>query len=247
MASVLKLENIWKDFSGLEILRGISLEIKEGERHAIIGPNGAGKTTLFHVITGFYKPSKGKVSFLDREVTGLSTYRIARLGLSRSFQITSIFPKMTVHENIRNAIVSKLGRRFDWTSLLSRSKEIQQETNRLTELLRLDGVKDMLAMTLSYGWQRRLEVALTLALDPKLILLDEPTAGVDVKETRGFVQFIKEVTVGKTLIMIEHDMDVVFNLADRITVLNQGQVLTTGTLDEIRQSEEVQRAYAGRK
>jgi branched-chain amino acid transport system ATP-binding protein len=247
MASVLKLENIWKDFSGLEILRGISLEIKEGERHAIIGPNGAGKTTLFHVITGFYKPSKGKVSFLDREVTGLSTYRIARLGLSRSFQITSIFPKMTVHENIRNAIVSKLGRRFDWTSLLSRSKEIQQETNRLTELLRLDGVKDMLAMTLSYGWQRRLEVALTLALDPKLILLDEPTAGVDVKETRGFVQFIKEVTVGKTLIMIEHDMDVVFNLADRITVLKQGQVLTTGTLDEIRQSEEVQRAYAGRK
>jgi len=247
MASVLMLENIWKDFSGLEILRGISLEIKEGERHAIIGPNGAGKTTLFHVITGFYKPSKGKIFFLDREVTGLSTYRIARLGLSRSFQITSIFPKMTVHENIRNAIVSKLGRRFDWTSLLSRSKDIQEETNRLTELLRLEGVKDMLAMTLSYGWQRRLEVALTLALDPKLILLDEPTAGVDVKETRGFVQFIKEVTVGKTLIMIEHDMDVVFNLADRITVLNQGQVLTTGSLDEIRRSEEVQRAYAGRK
>jgi branched-chain amino acid transport system ATP-binding protein len=247
MASVLKLENIWKDFSGLEILRGISLEIKEGERHAIIGPNGAGKTTLFHVITGFYKPSKGKVFFLNRVVTGLSTYRIARLGLSRSFQITSIFPKMTVHENIRNAIVSKLGRRFNWTSLLSRSKEIQEETNRMIELLRLEGVKDMLAMTLSYGWQRRLEVALTLALDPRLILLDEPTAGVDVKETRGLVQFIKEVTVGKTLIMIEHDMDVVYNLADRITVLNQGQVLTTGTLDEIRQSEEVQRAYAGRK
>jgi branched-chain amino acid transport system ATP-binding protein len=247
MTSVLKLENIWKDFSGLEILRGISLKIKDGERHAIIGPNGAGKTTLFHVITGFYKPSQGKVFFLDREVTGLSTCRIARLGLSRSFQITSIFPKMTVHENIRNAIVSKLGRRFDWTSLLGRSKEIQKETNRLIELLRLEGVKDMLAMTLSYGWQRRLEVALTLALDPRLILLDEPTAGVDVKETRGFVQFIKEVTAGKTLIMIEHDMDVVFNLADRITVLNQGQVLTSGTLDEIRRSKEVQRAYAGRK
>jgi branched-chain amino acid transport system ATP-binding protein len=247
MAVVLKLENVSKDFSGLEILCGVSLEIKQGERHAIIGPNGAGKTTLFHVITGFYRPSKGRVLFLDREVTGLSTYKMARLGLARSFQITSLFPKMSVYENIRNAIVSKLGRRFNWTSLLSRSKEIQKETDRLVELLRLDGVRNMPAMAMSYGWQRRLEVALTLALDPSLILLDEPTAGVDVKETRAFVQFIKEVTAGKTLVIIEHDMDVVYNLADRITVLNRGQVLTTGTLDEVRQSEEVQRAYAGRK
>jgi len=247
MACVLKLENLWKGFSGLEILCGISLEIQEGERHAIIGPNGAGKTTLFHVITGFYRPSKGKIFLHDRDVTGFSTYKIARLGLSRSFQITSVFPKMTVYENIRNAIVSKLNRRFNWTSLLSQSKEIQRETDRLIDLLRLDGVRNMLAMEMSYGWQRRLEVALTLALDPSLILLDEPTAGVDVKETRTFVQFIKEVTGGKTLVIIEHDMDVVFNLADRITVLNRGQILTTGTLDEIRKNEEVQRAYAGRK
>ncbi|MGA2467212.1 MAG: ABC transporter ATP-binding protein [Thermodesulfobacteriota bacterium] len=244
---ILRLENIYKDFSGLEVLCGISLEVQRGERHAIIGPNGAGKSTVFNVITGLYKPSKGKIFFLNQDITGWPIHKIALLGLVRSFQITTIFPAMTVFENLRTAVVSKFNRRFNWTSLLSRSKEIQRECDRILEWLRLTHLRDVPACELSYGWQRRLEVSLTLALDPVLILLDEPTAGVDVKETRTFVEFMKEATEGKTLVLVEHDMDVVFNIADRVTVLNNGTVLVSGTLNEIRENEEVQKAYAGRK
>jgi branched-chain amino acid transport system ATP-binding protein len=244
---ILRLENIYKDFSGLEVLCGISLEIQRGERHAIIGPNGAGKSTVFNVVTGLYKPSRGKIFFLDQDITGWPIHKIALLGLVRSFQITTIFPAMTVFENLRNAVVSKFNRRFNWTSLLSRSKEIQRECDRILEWLRLTHLRDVPACELSYGWQRRLEVSLTLALDPVLILLDEPTAGVDVKETRTFVEFMKEATEGKTLVLVEHDMDVVFNIADRVTVLTDGKVLVTGALNEIRENEEVQKAYAGRK
>jgi branched-chain amino acid transport system ATP-binding protein len=244
---ILRLENIYKDFSGLEVLCGISLEVQRGERHAIIGPNGAGKSTVFNVITGLYKPSRGKIFFLDQDITGWPIHKIALLGLVRSFQITTIFPAMTVFENLRTAVVSKFNRRFNWTSLLSRSKEIQRECDRILEWLRLTHLRDVPACELSYGWQRRLEVSLTLALDPLLILLDEPTAGIDVKETRTFVEFMKEATEGKTLVLVEHDMDVVFNIADRVTVLNNGTVLVSGTLNEIRENEEVQKAYAGRK
>jgi branched-chain amino acid transport system ATP-binding protein len=245
--AILQLQNIYKDFSGLEVLCGISLEIQRGERHAIIGPNGAGKSTVFNVITGLYKPSKGKIFFLDQDITGWPAHKIALLGLVRSFQITTIFPAMTVFENLRTAVVSKFNRRFNMTSLLSRSKEIRRECDRILEWLRLSHVRDVPACELSYGWQRRLEVSLTLALDPVLILLDEPTAGIDVKETLTFVQFMKEATEGKTLVIVEHDMDVVFNIADRVTVLNNGEVLVSGTLNEIRENEEVQKAYAGRK
>jgi branched-chain amino acid transport system ATP-binding protein len=244
---ILRLENVYKDFSGLEVLCGISLEIQRGERHAIIGPNGAGKSTVFNVITGLYKPSRGKIFFLDQDITGWPIHKIALLGLVRSFQITTIFPTMTVFENLRNAVVSKFNRRFNLTSLLSRSKEIRRECDRILEWLRLTHVRDVPACELSYGWQRRLEVSLTLALDPLLILLDEPTAGIDVKETLTFVEFMKEATEGKTLVLVEHDMDVVFNIADRVTVLNNGTVLATGALNEIRENEEVQKAYAGRK
>jgi branched-chain amino acid transport system ATP-binding protein len=244
---ILRLENIYKDFSGLEVLCGISLEIRRGERHAIIGPNGAGKSTLFNVITGLYKPRKGKIFFLDQDITGWPIHKIALLGLVRSFQITTVFPAMTVFENLRNAVVSKLDHRFNFTSLLSRSKEIRMECDRILEWLRLTHIRNVPACELSYGWQRRLEMSLTLALDPLLILLDEPTAGIDVKETLTFVEFIKEATEGKTLVLVEHDMDVVFNIADRVTVLNNGMVLASGTLNEIRESEEVQKAYAGRK
>ena len=245
--AILQLRNIYKDFSGLEVLCGISLEIQRGERHAIIGPNGAGKSTVFNVITGLYKPSKGKIFFLDQDITGWPAHKIALLGLVRSFQITTIFPAMTVFENLRTAVVSKFNRRFNMTSLLGRSKEIRRECDRILEWLRLSHVRDVPACELSYGWQRRLEVSLTLALDPVLILLDEPTAGIDVKETLTFVQFMKEATEGKTLVIVEHDMDVVFNIADRVTVLNNGEVLVSGTLNEIRENEEVQKAYAGRK
>jgi len=245
--AILKLEELFKDFSGLQVLFGISLDVIEGERHAIIGPNGAGKSTLFNLITGFYKPSKGKIFFSDKDITGWSVHKIARMGISRSFQIINIFPEMTIFENVRNAIVSKVDRRFNWISLLNRSEEIRRESDRIIELIGMTDVRDFPVSELSYGRQRQLELALTLARDPVLIMLDEPTAGLDTDETRTFVQLIKQVTEKKTLVVVEHDMEVVFGLADRITVINYGQILATGSPDEIRENEEVKKAYLGRK
>ena len=245
--AILRLEEIFKDFSGLQVLSGISLDVIEGERHAIIGPNGAGKSTLFNLITGFYKPSRGKIFFSDREITGWSVHKIARIGISRSFQVINIFPEMTVFENVRNAIVSKVNRRFNWVSLLNRSEEIREESDRIIALIGMTDVRDFPVSELSYGRQRQLELALTLARDPVLIMLDEPTAGLDTEETRTIVRLIKQVTERKTLVVVEHDMEVVFDLADRITVINYGQVLATGSPDEIRENEEVKKAYLGRK
>jgi branched-chain amino acid transport system ATP-binding protein len=244
---ILKLEDLFKDFSGLEVLFGVSLEIIKGECHAIIGPNGAGKSTLFNIITGIYKPTRGRIFFLDKDITSWPAHKIARMGLSRSFQIINTFPRMTVFENVRNAIVSRFQRRFDWTSFLNRSKEIARESDHMVTLLGLTDVRNIPASELSYGMQRKLELALTLARDPVLIMLDEPTAGLNAEETRIFVKLIKQVTEGKTLVMVEHDMEVVFNLADRITVLNYGEVLATGTPDEIRENEGVKKAYLGRR
>jgi branched-chain amino acid transport system ATP-binding protein len=173
--------------------------------------------------------------------------RIARVGISRSFQIINIFPLMTVYENVRNAIVSKFNRRFNWVSFLDRHQGIARESDRVMELLSLRDVRNALASELSYGRQRHLELALTIARDPSLILLDEPTAGLNTEETRNAVHLIRQVTDGRTLIMVEHDMEVVFNLADRITVLNAGELLATGSPKEIRDNEEVKKAYLGRK
>lgn len=247
MTTILRIENLYKDFSGLEILSDITMEIVEGERHAIIGPNGAGKTTLFNTITGFYRPSRGKIFFLDKEITTWSAHKIARFGLSRSFQIINVFPKMTAYENVRSAVVSKFNRRLNCTSLLDRDRKVELESNRIIDLLRLTDVRDVLASELSYGRQRQLELALTVARDPVLIMLDEPTAGLSSEETRKAVPFIKQVAHGKTLVIVEHDMDVVFNLADRITVLNDGKILAVGAPDEIRQNKEVKDAYLGRR
>ena len=245
--AILKVESVFKDFSGLEVLIDVNLEVVEGERHAIIGPNGAGKSTLFNLITGYYKPSSGKISFNGRNITHRPIHKIARMGLSRSFQIINNFPMMTVYQNVRNAIVSKFNRRFNWFSFLDRSEEVRKESDRILELIGMTDVRDVPASELSYGRQRQLELALTQARDPILMMLDEPTAGLDVEETREFVDLVKQVTEGKTLVMVEHDMDVVFGLADRITVLNYGEILVTGTPDEIKDNEEVKKAYLGRE
>lgn len=247
MKTILKVENIVKDFAGLKALNGITLEVWEGERHAIIGPNGAGKSTLFNIITGMFKPSSGKMFFQGRDITGWPAYKIARSNISRSFQIINIYPKMTVYENMRNAIVSKFNRRFNWVTLLSRDRNIEKESNRILEFLGLTFAKDVRASELSYGTKRQLELALTLALEPELIMLDEPTAGLTSDESRKVVQLIRQVTEGKTLVVVEHDMEVVFSLADRITVLNYGQVLATGAPNEIRENEEIKKAYLGGK
>jgi branched-chain amino acid transport system ATP-binding protein len=244
---ILRVESLAKDFSGLLVLSRIDIRVIDGERHAIIGPNGAGKTTLFNIITGFCRPSKGRISFLDKDITRWPAHKIARLGLSRSFQIINVFPKMTVYENVRSAVISKFNRRFNCTTLLDQDKETGRESDRILGLLRLTDVRDVLASELSYGRQRQLELALTVARDPILIMLDEPTAGLSSEETRKTIPFIKQIAEGKTLVIVEHDMDVVFNLADRITVLNDGRILAMGSPDEIRGNTDVRNAYLGRR
>lgn len=247
MGAILRLDSLAKDFSGLEVLNSISMNVIEGERHAIIGPNGSGKTTLFNIITGRYRPSKGRIYFFDRNITGWPAHKIARLGLCRSFQIINVFPKMTVYENVRSALVSKFNCRLNWTSLLNRDKKIERESDRIIDLLSLRNERNVPAFELSYGLQRHLELALTIAREPTLIMLDEPTAGLNSEETKSVVRLIRKLTEGKTLIMVEHDMEVVFDLADRITVLSSGRLLATGTVDKIRTNEEVKKVYLGRK
>jgi branched-chain amino acid transport system ATP-binding protein len=242
---ILELQGIYKDFEGLEVLFGINLGVQQGERHAIIGPNGAGKSTIFNIITGKYLPSKGKVFFKGMDVTGTSPYKLNRHGLARSFQITNIFRTMTVFQNVRNAILSRNKIRYNLFSRLDRMKNIQEQTEKVLEQIGLQDRKDVLAGLLSYGQQRALEIGLTIATEPELILLDEPTAGMSSEETREAVKLIGRVTQGKTLIIVEHDMEVVFSLADRITVIYYGEILASGPPDEIRQNQKVKDAYLG--
>ena len=245
--SLLEVKDLHKDFSGLKVLTGINLSIEKGERHSIIGPNGAGKSTLFNIITGKYRPSLGRIFFDGEDITGLSPYKISRRGLARSFQIINIFPTMNVYQNVRNAILSKEKIRLNTFFRLEKMDRIDQETINVLESLGLIGIKDVLAGELSYGQQRALEIGIALATDPKLILLDEPTAGMTKEETKETVALIQNVTKGKTLVVIEHDMDVVFSIAHRITVLYYGEILASGTPDEIRNSEKVKEAYLGKK
>jgi len=242
---ILELQGIYKDFEGLEVLFGINLGIQQGERHAIIGPNGAGKSTIFNIITGKYLPSKGKVFFKGLDVTGTSPYKLNRHGLARSFQITNIFRTMTVFQNVRNAILSRNKIRYNLFSRLDRMMNIREQTEKVLEQIGLLDRKDVMAGLLSYGQQRALEIGLTIATEPELILLDEPTAGMSSEETREAVKLIGRVTQGKTLIIVEHDMEVVFSLADRITVIYYGETLASGPPGEIRQNQKVKDAYLG--
>lgn len=242
---ILELQGIYKDFDGLEVLFGIDLGIQKGERHAIIGPNGAGKSTIFNIITGKHLPSKGNIFFKGRDVTGTSPYRLNRRGLARSFQITNIFRTMTVFQNVRNAILSKNKIRYNLFSRLDRMKHINEQTASVLEQIGLSDRKDVAAGLLSYGQQRALEIGLTIATEPELILLDEPTAGMSTEETREAVKLIGRVSQGKTLVIVEHDMEVVFSLADQITVIYYGKVLASGPPEEIRQNQKVKDAYLG--
>jgi branched-chain amino acid transport system ATP-binding protein len=243
--NILELKDVYKDFDGLEVLFGVNLGIREGERHAIIGPNGAGKSTIFNLITGRYPVSKGKIIFKGEEVTGTSPYKLNRQGLSRSFQITNIFKTMTVFQNVRNAILSRNKIRFNLFSRLDRMDPINRQTEEVLKQIGLFERKEIVSGLLSYGEQRALEIGLTIATTPDLILLDEPTAGMSTEETREAVKLIGKVTEGKTLIIVEHDMEVVFSLADRITVLYYGQVLASGPPEEIRNDQRVKDAYLG--
>ena len=243
--NILELKGIYKDFQGLQVLFDLNLEVQEGERHAIIGPNGAGKSTLFNLITGKYRPSKGRIFLKGEDITGANPFKLNRLGMARSFQITNIFRTMTVLENVRNAILSKNRIRYNMFSRLSKMDGINRQTEKVLHEIGLLERKEEIAGELSYGQQRALEIGLTIATNPELILLDEPTAGMSSEETREAVKLIQRVTEGKTLIIVEHDMEVVFSIADRISVLYYGNVLACGLPGEIRNDQRVKDAYLG--
>ncbi len=247
MTPALELHDIHHDFSGLQVLSGVNLAVAPGERHAIIGPNGAGKSTLFNIISGRLHPRRGRVLYRSHDITAAPPHRIARLGVGRSFQIINTFPRLTVYQSVRSAVVSRRGMRLNAWRLLDRQVDVARETEEVLVLLGLADRRDTPANALSYGEQRELEMALTVAVRPELILLDEPTAGLNAEETRKAIGLIRRVTEGKTLVMVEHDMEVVFTLADRISVLHYGQVLASGPPEEIRRSEQVQQAYLGTK
>lgn len=243
--AVLEVRDLHKDFGGLQVLLGIDLSLMEGDRHAIIGPNGAGKSTLFNLITGKYVPTRGKILFDGRDITGLPPHRIARLGMARSFQITNIFRSMTVFQNVRNAVLSRKGIRYQILSKLSGLSSVNEEVDYILSQIDLLDRKHVLAGELAHGQQRALEIGLTLAMDPKLILLDEPTAGMSSSESRETVELIERVTKGRTLVIVEHDMDVVFRIARHITVICYGKVLASGPPEEIRNDQRVKDAYLG--
>jgi len=242
---LLEVTDLYKDFSGLKVLFGIDLKLEPGERHAVIGPNGAGKSTLFNVITGKYVPSRGKITFKGKDITGLPPHKISRLGLARSFQVTNIFRAMTVFENVRNAVLSREGKRHSIFPVLGKLRAITDETERVLDLIGLLDRKDEPAGELAHGHQRALEIGMTIAMDPDLILLDEPTAGMSSKESREAVGLIEKVTEGKTLLIVEHDMDVVFSIANGITVIYYGEVLASGSPEAIRSDQRVKDAYLG--
>jgi branched-chain amino acid transport system ATP-binding protein len=242
---MLAVTDLYKRFGPVKVINGIQVAVAAGQRHAIIGPNGAGKTTLFHLISGTYAPDRGAIVFDGQPIAGLPPHRINRLGLSRSFQITNIFAGLSVHENIRAAVLSRHGIRFDFFRRAGRMAAVNREAAAILEQIGLADRAGRLAGELAYGQQRALEIGITLASEPKMILLDEPTAGMSIDETREAVRLIDRVTRGKTLLIIEHDMEVVFSLADVITVLHYGEILASGPPAEIRADPNVRQAYLG--
>lgn len=243
--SILELRDVQKDFSKLVVLRGVDISVEDGTRHAIIGPNGAGKTTLFNVITGKHQASFGTIVFKGINITGYSAHQRNRLGLARSFQINNAFFGLDVFENVRAGVRSRLGLRYSFFRSPGALPEIDKTTWQILKQVGLAEFADVPARELSYGRQRGLEIAMALSTDPGLILLDEPTAGMTREETLEAVEIIERVTAERTLIIIEHDMEVVFSLADVVTVLHNGIVLISGPPDVVRQDQRVKDAYLG--
>jgi len=244
-ANAVELREVRKNFGATEIIRGVSLQIRQGERHAIIGPNGAGKTTLFNLISGRFPITSGEILLNDHRIDQLPPHQINRKGLSRSFQITSIFHKMTVFENLRCSLLWSEGYRYSFWTPLWRQRALNERADFLLNDLNLADRKDTPAGLLSYAEQRALEIGMTIAGGASVVLLDEPTAGMSNTETDYAMALIRRVTEGKTLLMVEHDMKVVFDLADTITVLVYGQVIASGPPESVRSNRAVQEAYLG--
>jgi branched-chain amino acid transport system ATP-binding protein len=241
----LELKEVRKNFGKTEIIRGVNLAVAPGERIAVIGPNGAGKSTLFNLISGRFGPTSGDILLNGKAIQHKTPYEINRMGLSRSFQITNIFPKLSVFENLRCAVLWSLGYKYTFFKFLSGLKDANERADQLLEMIRLDKKRDVLAVNLTYAEQRALEIGVTIAGGSDVILLDEPTAGMSKSETSRFIHLIKEVTVGKTLLTVEHDMGVVFGLADKIAVVVYGEVIAFDTPEAVRANAKVQEAYLG--
>lgn len=245
MTAAIELREVRKSFGKTEIINGVSLAIDRGERHAIIGPNGAGKSTLFNLISGRYPPSSGSIRLEGEDVTGLKPFQINRRGLSRSFQVSNIFHNLSVYENIRCGVLWASGYKYSFWHRVGALSELRRRSEEVIERIGLAARSNVAAGTLTYAEQRALEIGVTIAGGAHAILLDEPTAGMSRSETAQAVELIRQVTEGHTLVMVEHDMGVVFDLADRISVLVYGEVIATGTPADIRANAAVQEAYLG--
>jgi branched-chain amino acid transport system ATP-binding protein len=245
MSAALELRAVHKSFGETKIINGVSLSIASGERHAIIGPNGAGKSTLYNLVSGRFPVSSGSILLNGEDVTNLRPYEINRKGLSRSFQVTNLFHNLSVYENLRCAVLWGAGCKYSFWHRLSGLKEVNARAQEVIERIGLASRAQTVAGTLSYAEQRALEIGVTIAGGASVILLDEPTAGMSRTETAQAVELIRQVSAGKTLIMVEHDMGVVFDLADRISVLVYGEVIASGAPADIRGNAAVQEAYLG--
>ena len=244
-SSAIELRGVLKSFGNTSVIRDVNLTVVKGERHALIGPNGAGKTTLFNLISGYMKPTVGGILLKGEIVSGLRPYQINRRGLSRSFQVSNVFPNMSVWENIRCALLWATGHRYAFWKNIDNLPEVRERTAQILQDINLVSRRDVPAGLLAYAEQRTLEIGITIAGGADIILLDEPTAGMSRAETEHAVALIRRLTEGRTLLIIEHDMSVVFGLADRISVLVYGQIIASGTHEEVRGNSKVKEAYLG--
>ena len=244
-APAIELADLHKNFGATKIIRGVSLTVPTGERHAIIGPNGAGKSTLFNLISGRFTPTSGSVRLRGEDVTGMPPYVINRRGLSRSFQVTNIFSRLSVWENIHCAVLWSLGYKYSFWRGIDGLTDVRDRAEAILHEIELSDRREVQAGVLTYAEQRALEIGVTIAGDARIILLDEPSAGMSAAEAARAVALIRKVSQGRTLIMIEHDMGVVFDLADRISVLVYGQIIASDVPARIKQDRAVQEAYLG--
>ena len=241
----MRLRALTKSFGSLLAVNRVDFRVPEGELCAVIGPNGAGKTTFFNLISGRLEPTSGGVFFEGEDITGFPPHAVVKKGVGRSFQITNIFPRLSVLDNVRIAVLARRGKTLDMFSPIEKHTEEQDEALAILGEVELEHKAHHPTTELGHGERRNLELGITLALEPRLILLDEPTAGMSIEETSSTIDLVKKISADKTVVFTEHDMSVVFSIADRISVLHQGSIIAEGTPDEIRNDDLVRLAYLG--
>ena len=242
---ILETRGLTKEFKGFIAVKDVSLKVRRGSIHALIGPNGAGKTTCFNLLTHFLPPTRGQIFYKGREITGSSPSKIARMGLVRSFQISAVFPHLTVLQNVRLALQRKRGHSFDFWRSERVLDELHDAARALIEAVGLSELEDTVAVELAYGRKRALEIATTLALDPEMMLLDEPTAGMAHSDVERITALVKRVSANRTVLMVEHNLSVVSSLSDVITVLQRGEILAEGPYETVSRDARVIEAYLG--